>query len=105
GLSTSKMHCTTCLVDFETDLERSVELTFVPASGIRSVTTGAFCVAGPRTTPHVLVQQLLAAGEERRLTPGLGSGRFRVRTLDGRGSSAFEVADDGADRLDVTVSD
>jgi hypothetical protein len=50
GLSAENVHYSTCMVDFETDLERSVELTFVPTAGIRSVTTGAFCVAGPRTS-------------------------------------------------------
>jgi class 3 adenylate cyclase len=105
GLSAGSVHCSTCMVDFETDLERSVELTFLPAAGIRSVTTGAFCVAGPRTTPHVLVQQLLAPAEERTLIPALGPDRYRVRTLDGRGASAFEVRDDGADRLDVVLLD
>jgi class 3 adenylate cyclase len=104
-LSAGNMHCSTCMVDFDTDLERSVELTFVPTAGIRSVTTGAFCVAGPRTTPHVLVQQLLAPREERTLTPVLGPDRYRVRTLDGRGASAFEMNESGEDRLDVVVSE
>lgn len=104
-LSLEKVHCSTCLVGFDTDLERSVELTFLPAAGVRSVTTGAFCVAGPRTTPHVLVQQLLGPGEERRLALALDPGRYRARTLDGRGSSSFEVGATGADRLHVVLAD
>jgi class 3 adenylate cyclase len=104
-LPAEKVHCSTCMVDFEADLERSVELTFLPAAGIRSVSTGAFCVAGPRTTPHVLVQQLLAPGEERRLVPQLGVGRYRARTLDGHASSAFEVAEQGADAIEVVLEE
>ena len=97
------VHCATCMVDFEADLERSVELTFVPAAGIRAVRVGAFCVAGPRTTPHVLVQQMLHADESREVRPELACARYRVRTLDGTRSAAFEVAEGGGDRLDVEL--
>ena len=89
------IHCETCRIDFEADLERSVELTFVPAAGIRAPRVGAFCVAGPRTTPHVLVQQLLAPGERREVRTELGPARYRVRTLDGRQAAAFEAAEGG----------
>jgi adenylate cyclase len=51
------------------------------------------------------VQQLLAPREERTLTPVLGPDRYRVRTLDGRGASAFEMNESGEDRLDVVVSE
>ena len=95
------IHCETCRIDFEVDLERSVKLTFVPAAGIRAPRVGAFCVAGPRTTPHVLVQQLLAPGERREVRTELGPARYRVRTLDGRQAAAFEVAEGGAARLEI----
>lgn len=103
-LALDQVHCATCLVSFDTDLERSVELTFLPAAGVRSVPAGAFCVAGPRTTPHVLIQQLLAPGEERRLALTLDPGRYRARTLDGQASSSFEVGESGPDRVRVVLA-
>jgi class 3 adenylate cyclase len=105
GLSAGNVHCSTCMIHFDTDLERSVELTFVPTAGVRSVSTGAFCVAGPRTTPHVLVQQLLAPGETRSLSPVLARDRYRIRTLDGSGASTFAVDETGAGVLDVVLSE
>ena len=102
-LPEGEVHCETCMVDFEADLERSVELTFLPAAGIRAVRVGAFCVAGPRTTPHVLVQQLLPTGDRREMAPSLACARYRVRTFDGKRAAPFEVAEGGAERLAVEL--
>ena len=48
------------------EFEHSVELTFRPARAIREVEAREFCVGGPQVTPHIVAQQLLAPGEERR---------------------------------------
>ena len=103
GLPAGNVHCDTCMVDFDADLERSVELTFVPSAGIRAVRADEFCVAGPRTTPHVLVQQLLAPDEERVLAPQLAPGRYRARTLDGRRSATFEVREEGTGEMRLAL--
>ena len=98
-LPEGRVHCATCMVDFETNLERSVELTFVPSAGIRAVQAGVFCVAGPRTTPHVLIQQLLAPSERREVQAPLPPGHYRVRTLDGSRSAVFAVDEGAGERL------
>ncbi len=97
------VHCDSCMVDFDSDLERSVELAFVPTSGIRRVRAGDFCVAGPRTTPHVLVQQLRAPGDTREVATLLAPGRYRVRTLNGKRSATFDVIEGGDDKLTVDL--
>ena len=38
-LPAEKVHCSTCMVDFEADLERSVELTFLPTAGVFEAAT------------------------------------------------------------------
>jgi adenylate cyclase len=87
------VHCDTCGIDFATELDRSVEVTFAPSPSVRAVETRAFCVGGPQLSPHVVAQQLLGPAEERRLTVLLGPGTYRVRALgDAAGGDAFEAS-------------
>ena len=95
-----QVHCDTCNIDFEVNFDRSVELTFHPNPSIRSIDIGEFCIAGPRVTPHVAVQQLLAAGECRALTPTLERGRYRVRALGLQGGQFVQVGEAGPEAWD-----
>ena len=74
-------HCETCLIDFEAGFDRSVEVTFRPAAAIRETARATFCVGGPQLTPHVVVQQLVPAGERRSVDVRLEPGRYRLRVL------------------------
>ena len=67
----------------------------------------AFCVGGPQVTPHVVLQQALAAGARREFsteleegrhrlrTPALGGGRFLLVTRGGRDSLTLRADSDG----------
>jgi len=97
GLSNrTRAHCDTCNVDFTADLEHSVELTFHPNPAIRPVTRAEFCVAGPQVTPHIVIQQLLKAGERRTLTTALEPGHYRWRALELPGTQPLTVSAEGA---------
>jgi class 3 adenylate cyclase len=74
-------HCPSCNIDYGRDFTRNVELTFAPSPLIRSLGIGSFCLSGPATTPHVVVQQLLAPGERRAVAVDLPPGAYRLRTL------------------------
>jgi class 3 adenylate cyclase len=74
-------HCPSCNIDYGRDFTRNVELTFAPSPLIRSLGIGAHCLSGPGTTPHVVVQQLLAPGERRTIVIDLPPGLYRLRTL------------------------
>jgi class 3 adenylate cyclase len=74
-------HCPSCNIDYDRDFERNIELSYAPAPAIRPMAEGGFCLSGPMATPHVLVQQLLAAGERRELALDLPAGAYRLRTL------------------------
>jgi class 3 adenylate cyclase len=74
-------HCPSCNIDYGRDFTRNVELTFAPSPLIRPLGMGGFCLSGPGTTPHVVVQQLLAAGERRTVLADLAPGAYRLRTL------------------------
>ena len=87
-----QVHCDTCKIDFAVNFEQSVELTFSPNPSVRRSLDSEFCVAGPRVTPHVAAQQLLASGDRRRLPLVLEPGRYRIRTLGRAGGRSVLVA-------------
>ena len=98
-------HCPSCNIDYGRDFARNVELTFQPGSWMRVIEAGEYCLSGPGSTPHVKVQQILSAGEERELAGELPAGPYRLRTLepgpecdiqfDGGGFPEMIVAKDG----------
>jgi class 3 adenylate cyclase len=99
-----EVHCDTCNIDFSVNFDRAVELTFRPNAAIREVESSQFCIAGPRTTPHVIAQQLLPPGEQRGINPVLEPGRYRVRTLGLRGGEFLQVAPTGLPEVTVRAS-
>jgi class 3 adenylate cyclase len=76
----SEVHCDTCQLDFTTEFDRSVELTFTPNSAIRRVPRVDYCIGGPQLTPHVVIQQTLPPGETRSVQLDLAPGRYRLRS-------------------------
>ncbi|MBA3871264.1 MAG: hypothetical protein H0X30_19135 [Anaerolineae bacterium] len=104
GDISSEVHCETCNMDFKVNFERSVELSFHPNPSIRESQKAEFCIAGPQTTPHVVVQQLLPIGAERTVTPELQNGRYRLRTLGLRGGEYVRVASNGISDITLRAS-
>jgi len=104
GKIENTVHCDTCNIDFGVNFERSVELTFRPNAAIRHTELGEFCIAGPHTTPHVAVQQLIPAGGWRTVRPVLEPGRYRLRTLGLRGSESIRVVPGGVEEVSLRAS-
>ncbi|MDX1992206.1 MAG: adenylate/guanylate cyclase domain-containing protein [bacterium] len=100
-----EVHCDMCNIDFTVNFDRSVELTFKVNAAVRLAETGEFCIAGPQTTPHVVVQQLMKAGEVRSIQPVLEPGRYRLRALNLRGGQYLNVAQHGHAELTLTARD
>jgi class 3 adenylate cyclase len=98
-------HCESCRIDFTVAFDRSVEVVFRPNAAVRSVSARAFCVGGPQVTPHVVVQQPLAPGERRTLSPELEEGRHRLRTQALAGSRFILVTSDARDSLTLRAED
>jgi class 3 adenylate cyclase len=90
------LHCDTCLIDFDAELDRSVEATFRPTAAIREAASATYCVAGPQVTPHVAVQQLVPRAGARTVEPELEPGGYRLRALGLDATVAVEVEPGGA---------
>jgi class 3 adenylate cyclase len=73
------VHCPSCNIDYTSEFDQSVEATFSLNQQIAEVNRDDFCIGGPHTTPHVLMQQLLQPNETRTTTLPLKSGYYRLR--------------------------
>ncbi len=100
-----QVHCETCNIDFEVNFDRAVEITFHPNPSIRNIVIGEFCIAGPRVTPHVVAQQLVAAGEQREVRIDLERGRYRLRALQLAGGQHIASTTDASPAISVTARD
>ena len=88
-------HCPSCNIDYERDFARNVELVFFPSTAIRPLGAGGYCLSGPMTTPHVVVQQILQAGERREISAELAPGKYRGRAISGGAAVEFEYRGGG----------
>jgi class 3 adenylate cyclase len=98
------VHCDSCKIDFRINFDRYVELTFRPNPAVRRVDIQAFCVGSPELTPHVVAQQLLAAGQQRVLNLPLERGSYRLRAVELSGAQDVVVAADGNTSAQVVLS-
>jgi class 3 adenylate cyclase len=98
-----RVHCDACNIDFTVNFDQSVELTFRPNPSIRTLEIGEYCVGGPQVTPHIIAQQLLAAGETKTLAPQFEAGRYRLRMLGHPGALHLRITREGTDSAAVGV--
>ncbi len=77
-------HCDACNVEFTTDTQESVEVTFRVHPSIRDIPDQVYCSAEPARKDHIRVQWTVAPGEQVSLAPQLKPGRYTVwRDHDG----------------------
>ncbi len=77
----TKGFCEVCSLEFGTDQENVLEITFEIHAGIRDVPKVFYCAAEPSDKQHIKLQQHLAPGELKEVTPQIPSGRYRLRIL------------------------
>lgn len=85
-------HCDSCNISYDRDFSRNVELSFQPAPAVRPVQDGEFCLFGPMSMPHVILQVGLDPGESRTVPADLAPGSYRYRTLETGGQCDVEIA-------------
>lgn len=78
-----KAFCQSCNINFDIDLDRSLEAVFTPHQQVREVPEAHYCLGGPGTTPHIVYQNLLEPGQEHSFNIRLAEGRYRVRFSGG----------------------
>ena len=91
----SQVHCDVCQIDFAGTFDRNIEVSFRPTPAVRRVEVSEYCVGGPQTTPHIVVQQLLSPSSERLLEVPFEEGHYRIRTLKLKGNADFCICPNG----------
>ena len=86
-------HCDTCNIDYDGNFSQNVELSFHPAPALRSISAGEYCLFGPMSTPHVVLQLTLQPGETREEQIELAAGRYRLRSLEPGPETDFDLED------------
>ncbi|MDQ3023369.1 MAG: DUF5939 domain-containing protein, partial [bacterium] len=103
---TATVHCDACRIDFTADLPAQIELTFRPNAAVRRVELHEYCIGSPQRTPHIVMQQIVSAGESRDIPISLAPGSYRLRTFaaEGEGGIPGEVAVDAASDGDTRTT-
>ncbi|MFQ6023276.1 MAG: adenylate/guanylate cyclase domain-containing protein [Acidiferrobacterales bacterium] len=95
-------HCSSCNIDYDREYSKNVELAFYPATSIRRLGGGEYCLFGPMSTPHIKLHLTLEPGEKRDVTIDLPHGNYRLRTLEPDGEQTVEW---NADRFPEVIAD
>jgi class 3 adenylate cyclase len=95
-------HCPSCNIDYGRDFTRNVEVTFDPATSVRELGIGTYCLASPLASEHVKIQQRLAPGESAVLPAHLADGQYRVRTVEPGPAADFMIEDGSIPQLTLT---
>jgi class 3 adenylate cyclase len=74
-----KAFCPACNVDFDVDLDRSLEAVFMPHPQVREIEEATYCLGGPGMTPHIVYQRMFEPGETDECEMTLPQGRYRLR--------------------------
>ena len=75
----AEARCEACEVDFKTDTQEAVEVTFKVHPSVREVPDRLYCSAEPATKDHIRVRHRLGAGGRATITPLLTPGRYAAR--------------------------
>lgn len=95
--------CSACNLHFSAATDEGIEARFYPASAIRPVSVGTYCVGGPMNTPHRYTQLVVPAGGEREVPLDLPSGAWIVRSPQSRGVARVDVSEQGAAEAEIRV--
>ncbi len=71
-------HCDVCQVDFTTDTQESVEVTFRVHPSVRDVPDQVYCSAEPAKKDHIRIQWTVPGNGQVRVEPKLKPGRYTV---------------------------
>jgi hypothetical protein len=98
----AEAHCDVCTVDFTTDKQETIEVTFRVHPSVREVAEQLYCSAEPAKREHIRVQTRIAPGTAAEVKPRLAPGRYVVR-IDRNNGFYIDVDEAGTPELVATA--
>jgi class 3 adenylate cyclase len=89
--------CEVCEIDFTTDKDNAIEITFHVHPGIREVPKLFYCSAEASSKEHIQLQIDVKPGETRKLPTRIAAGRYRIRVKGDKDYHFLDVASDEED--------
>jgi class 3 adenylate cyclase len=90
--------CSSCRIEFQTDLETTVEILFAAPPELRTGTEQAFCTLYPAGRPEVLAMMILQPGAEERFSLELPAGSCKLGIGGAQPDQLLEVGEEGEER-------
>lgn len=87
--------CSSCRIEFQTDLETTVEILFAAPAELRSGAEQAFCTLYPAGRPEVLAMMILQPGAEERFSLELPAGSCKLGIGGAKPDQRLEVGEEG----------
>jgi class 3 adenylate cyclase len=87
--------CDACSIEFGTDRENAIEVTFRIHPSIRPLEGAVYCSAQPVKRAHIRLSQEVAPGETRPVETSLTPGRYRARRRGEETVAPLVVREDG----------
>ncbi len=101
----TEIHCPACGIGFGPDLATNVQATFSPVPSVRDLQVEDFCTAGPQTTPHILIQQVVDASASVSVRIRLEEGHYRLRGPRFSGATRIQIVGTDASELHFRPSE
>lgn len=99
------LYCEDCESDYTMDFNRNMHLVFMPHPLIRKISDKKYCLGGPGTKPHRVIQQKLDIGDTRYPQLKLDEGTYLFRTHNHSGHLVLHVRNDGTDVVSIQITD
>ncbi len=87
--------CSSCRIEFQTDLESTVEILFAAPAELRTGNEQAFCTLYPAGRPEVLAMMILQPGTEEQFTLDLPEGSCKLGIGGAQADQVLEVGEEG----------
>ncbi|WP_020401912.1 adenylate/guanylate cyclase domain-containing protein [Gracilimonas tropica] len=97
------LYCEDCETDYKMDFNRNMHMVFKPHPLIRKISDKQYCLAGPGSKSHRVLQQYVGVGEDRYPHLELEEGTYLFRTHDHEGHLILHVREDGADNINIYI--
>src|SRR5258706_12896868 len=99
-------HCDSCNIDYTVNFDRQVEVVFRPNPTVRIIPAQLqYCLAGPQTGPHIVVNQMVPAGETIEVSAPLDDGHYSLTASGLSGELPVMASSDGAVEQRITAEE